>query len=192
MARISGTVSRNVPLDSVLGRPLLLSGTFDLYVTQDELGRVQHVLDALIASGIMTQHSRSTESDGLISNASAPVVDAPASGIGAPAPLHLIPHAIPDAAGDNTYTFTAQKKMEVVTFFIHKSVAGAGNTIKLQDNAAVDISNAVAADTDKAVTSPATLDQTKKIINAGSTYKFLAHRAAGSMAAEVYLVVILR
>jgi len=192
MARISGTVSRAVPLDPVIGRPLSLSGTFDLFVSGPELSAVVPVLDSLIASGILTAHQRFFESDSLIASVTAPVVDVPASGTAVPAPMQIIPHAIPDTAGDNTYTYTTAKKIEIVQVIVHKTTAGAGNTVQLQDAAAAAISNAIAADTNNGVTTQTTIDQTKKTINAGGTYKLLAHRAAGSMAAEVYLVVILR
>lgn len=194
MARISGTVSRTVPLGPVIGRPLTLSGTFDLYVSPEELSRVVPTLDALIASGILTAHQRYAESDSLIASVTSPVVDAVLSTAGAaqPSPMQVIPHAIPDAAGDNTYTYVAAKKIEVVEVIVHKNAVGAGNTVQLQDAAAAAISNAIAADTANAVTRQTTIDQTKKVIDAGAQYKILAHRAAGSMAAEVYLVVILR
>jgi len=192
MARITGTVSRSVPLDPVIGRPLTLSGTFDLFVSGAELARITPTLESLIASGIMTSHNRYQESDSLMANVTAPIVDVAASGTATPAPLQTISIAVPDAAGDNTYTYTSAKKIEVVDVVVHKNGAGAGNTIQLQDNAAAAISDAIVAAVDKAVTRAGTLDQTKKVINAGSTFKLLAHRAAGTMASEVYLVVILR
>ncbi len=192
MSRITGTVSRTVPLDPVIGRPLSLTGTFDLFVSASELASIVPVLDALAASGILTAHQRFIESDSLIASVTSPVVDVAASGTAQPSPMQMIPHAIPNTAGDNTYTYTSSKKIEIVDVIVHKTTAGAGNTIKLQDNAAADISNAIAADTDKAVTRAGTIDRTKNVVLAGSTYKLLAHQAAGSMAAEVYLLVILR
>lgn len=192
MARISGTVSRTIPLDPVIGRPFSLVGTFDLFVSASELASITPMLDALAASGILTAHQRFFESDSLIANATAPIVDAAASGVAQPAPLQVIAHAIPDVAGDNTYTYTAAKKIEVVDVVVHKGAAGAGNTIQLQDAAAAAVSDAIAAAVVNAVTHAGTLDPLKKIVNAGAQYKLLAHRAAGSMAAEVYLLVILR
>lgn len=192
MARISGTVSRAVPLDPVIGRPFTLSGTFDLFVSASELASIASMLDALAASGILTAHQRFFESDSLIANATAPIVDVAASGTAQPAPMQIIPHAIPDVAGDNAYTYTAAKKIEVVDVVIHKGAVGAGNTIQLQDAAAAAISDAIVAAVANAVTHAGTLDPVKKVIAAGAQYKLAAHRAGGSMAAEVYLLVVLR
>lgn len=191
MSRISGTVSRAVPLDAVIGRSLTLSGTFDLYVSQAELALIDDTLDMLMASGILTKHVRYFESDSLIAGAVAPVVDVPASGTATPSQLQIIPHAIPDAV-TQTYTYTAAKTMEIVDVIVHKVGVGTGNSIKVQDNAAADISDAIAAAVDKAKTLAGTIDRTKNVVNAGSTYKILATKAAGSMACEVYLVVIFR
>lgn len=193
MSRISGTVTRFVPLDPVIGRSLSLSGTFDLFVTQAELGLISPVLDALIASGILTKHQRFTESDSLIANVVAPATDAVVSGAAAVAfPIQVIPLSIPDAAGDNTYTFTTAKKIEIIDVAVLPSGGGAGNTVKVQDGTPSDITNAFSAATDKTPVHAGTIDRTKSIIAAGGTFSVLAHRAAGTMLCEMYLYVILR
>lgn len=191
MSRISGTVSRTIPLDPVIGRALSLSGTFDLYVSQSELSAIVPILDALIASGILTAHQRFVESDSLIASVTAPVVDLTTSGTAAPSPLQAITFAIPDAAG-TTYTYTAAKTMDVVDLLIHKIGAGTGTTYQVQDASAAAITDAVAVTADKGVGHMATIDRTKNRINAGAQYKIAVARSSGSSQAELHLVVILR
>lgn len=192
MARISGTVSRNVPLDAVLGRPLTLSGAFDFYITGDELRRVTSTLDVLISSGLMTNHVRSAEDGGLIAGVTAPVVDPPnASGTAVPSPLQVVPFAIPDAAG-TTYTYTAQKTMDVVDVLVHKVAVATGTTYQVQDASAAAITDAIAVTADKAVGRMATIDRTKNRIAAGTTFKIAVTRSTGSSQAELHLLVILR
>lgn len=191
MSRITGTVSRTVPLDPVIGRPLSLTGTFDLFVSASELAAITPVLDSLLASGIMTAAQRFVESDSLIASVTAPVVDALTTGTVSPSPVQVIPITIPDAA-NTTYTYTTQRKIEFVDMVVHKVGNGAANTIQLQDAAAAAITDAVAAAVDKAVTRAGTIDRTKNQVAAGATFKILATRAAGTMAAEVYLLVIFR
>src|SRR5882724_2703594 len=184
MARISGTVSRNVPLDPVIGRPLTLSGTFDTYVSASELTRVTPTLDQLIASGILTKHTRSIEDGGLIASASAPIVDTPnTSGVASPAPLQALPFAIPDAAA--TYTYTAQKSFELVDAIVHKIGAGVGTTYQLQDGAGAAITDAMSGTTDKAPTRMGSIDRAKNLVAAGATFKIVVAKTSGSAAAEL-------
>src|SRR5882724_10604943 len=177
MARISGTVSRNVPLDPVIGRPLTLSGTFDTYVSASELTRVTPTLDQLIASGILTKHTRSIEDGG-------PIVDTPnTSGVASPAPLQALPFAIPDAAA--TYTYTAQKSFELVDAIVHKIGAGVGTTYQLQDGAGAAITDAMSGTTDKAPTRMGSIDRAKNLVAAGATFKIVVAKTSGSAAAEL-------
>jgi hypothetical protein len=171
---------------------LSLSGTFDLFVTQSELGLIIPVLDALVASGILTKHQRFIESDSLIANTTSPVVDAVVSVAASPSLVQVIPLPIPDAAGDNTYTFITAKKIEIVDAVVIPTGGGAGNTIKIQDGTPADITNAFSAATDKAVVHAGTIDRTKSVIAAGGTVNVLAHRAAGTMLCVVFLYVVLR
>jgi len=191
MARISGTVSRTIPLDPVIGRVLSLSGTFDLYVSQPELSAIVPILDTLIASGILTAHQRFFESDSLIASVTAPAVDLATSGVAAPVPTQMIPFAIPDAAG-TTYTYTALKTMDVVDVVIHKVGAGTGTTYAVQDAAAAAITDTIALTAANGVGRAATIDRTKNRISAGAQFKIAVARTSGSSQAELHLVVILR
>lgn len=191
MSRITGTVSRTIPLDPVIGRVLSLSGTFDLYVSPSELQAIVPTLDGLISSGILTAHQRYADSDSLIAFVTAPVVDLATSGTAAPSPLQAIPFAIPDAAG-TTYTYTAAKTMDVVDVIIHKVGAGTGTTYQVQDASAAAITDAIAVTADKGVGRPATVDRTKNRVAAGAQLKIAVARTSGSSQAELHLVVILR
>lgn len=191
MARITGTVSRTIPLDPVIGRSLSLSGTFDLYVTSTELGKILPILEALQASGILTGHVRSVEDGGLIANVSAPIVDVPTTnGVATPSPMQILPITIPDAAA--TYTFTAAKTMEFVDALLHKVGAGTGTTYQVQDGSGAAITDAMAGTVDKAVTRMGTIDRTKNKIQAGSTFKVVVAKTSGLATAELNLMVILR
>lgn len=191
MSRISGTVSRAVPLDPIIGRSLSLSGTFDLYVSQQELSAIVPTLDSLIASGILTSHQRFFESDSLIASVTAPVTDLATSGVATPSPVQVVTFAIPDAAG-TTYTYTALKTFDVVDLLVHKVGAGTGTTYQVQDASAAAITDAVAVTADKGVGRMATVDRTKNRITAGSQFKIAVARTSGSSQAEMHLFVILR
>lgn len=191
MSRISGTVSRAIPLGPVLGRLLSLSGTFDLYVSPSELAAISPVLDLLVASGVLTNHNRHQESDSLIANVSAPIVDtANTSGIAVPSPLQVLPFTIPDAAA--TYTYTAQKTIEFKDAIVHKVGAGTGTTYQIQDGAGVAITDAIAVTADKGVGRMGTIDRTKNQIAAGATFKIVVAKSSGTAAAEMYANVLLR
>lgn len=189
MSRITGTVSRSVPLDAILTRSLTLQGTFDQYVSPDELVKIRPTLDQLAASGVLSAYQIYQESDSLLQGVAGVGAASPLSTAGdvVVADLLVIPITIPNVAGDNTYTYKTNVNIEIIEMVIHKNAAGAGNTIRLQDSGAANISNAVAADTADTVTRSATIDQTKKRISAGGTFKLLAHQAAGSMLADVKL-----
>lgn len=114
-----------------------------------------------------------------------------ASGSNQPGMMLVVPIDIPDAA-TTTYSYTTKKKIEIVGVTVIKDVAGAGNTIQVTDGADAAISNAIAAAVDKTVTVQGTLDKAKRTIAAGGTFKIVATRAAGSMACQVFLTVIVR
>jgi len=193
MSRITGTVSRSIPLDSLLTRSLTLVGTFDTFVSEVELAAIRPTLDMLAASGILTNSNIFQQSDSLLQGVAGVGADAPLSTLGSAALTNLltIPLLIPDAA-TTTYTYKTDIKIEVVDIVIRKSAAGAGNSIKMQDNAAADISDAIATVTDKAITRAGTIDPAKNVILAGSTFKLLCTRAAGSMLAQVWVHCVKR
>jgi len=95
---------------------------------------------------------------------------------------------IPDAA-TTTYSYVTADKVELVDVVIRKSGAGAGNTIQIKDGSANVITNAIAADTDKTITRAGTIDPAFNTIAAGGTIQVTATRAAGSMLANVTLVL---
>lgn len=98
--------------------------------------------------------------------------------------------AIPDAATAD-YDIIVKRKIEVIDVIVRKSGAGAANTITVKKAAAA-ISNAIAADTDKAVTRAGTLDPANFTLNAGDTLRVTATKAAGSMLASVTVIAIPR
>lgn len=97
---------------------------------------------------------------------------------------------VPDAAGDVTYPLIFPFACVITNVEINKAGAGAGNTIKLTTNADVDITNAIAADTDKTMTRAGTIDPAQRDVAAGGRVKLVAHRAAGTMAAKVRIHVL--
>lgn len=103
----------------------------------------------------------------------------------------IIPIDIPNAA-TTTYVYKAHFKMEIVDVHILKDTAGAGNTIQVTDAADAAITDAIAAAVDKALTRAGTIDKAKRTVNADGTFKIVATRAAGSMAAQAFLHVIRR
>lgn len=189
MPKLQGTVSRAVPLDAVLGRALTISGTFRVFVTDEELVKLQNTLTGLQSSGILTDFT--VHEDGTIDPQEV-AINAPVS----PSTLVFadsleIPIAIPDAA-TATYVYKVPFKCEVVDVIVRKSGAGASNTIQVTDSADAAISDAIAAAVDKAVTRAGTLDPAKTVIAAGGTFKVVATRANGSMLAFVIVKVIKR
>lgn len=104
----------------------------------------------------------------------------------------LIAIDIPDAAGDTTYVFKTAAKIEIVAAWNIKDGAGAANTIQVTDGADAAITNAMAAAVDKTSTYATTIDKAKRVLNAGATFKVVAHRAAGTMAAQLFIHAIKR
>lgn len=102
-------------------------------------------------------------------------------------PMVVENFAIPDAAGDVDYDIVLKRKMQVIDIVVGKSVAGAGNTVTVKKGATA-ISNAIAADTDKAITRAGTIDPAQSTLNVGDTLRVSAHRAAGSMLATVTVI----
>lgn len=105
-----------------------------------------------------------------------------------PAVLAAIDIAIPDAA-TTTYTYTVTNKMEIVDVIVRKDGAGAANTIQVLDGSSAAISDAIAAAVDKTVTRAGTIDTAKNVVAAGGTFKITATRAAGTMLANVTILV---
>lgn len=103
----------------------------------------------------------------------------------------LIPIDIPDAA-TATYVYKTQDKIEIIDAWNIKDTAGAGNTLQITDGADAAITNAMAAAVDKTVTHAGTIDKAKRVLAAGATFKVVATRAAGSMAAQLFILAIRR
>lgn len=99
--------------------------------------------------------------------------------------------AIPDYA-TQTLSFVNAEKIEIVDVVVNKNGAGAANTIKVQDASSADISDAIAAAVDKAVTRAGTLDPAKSTVAAGAGFQIVATRAAGTMAAQVLIYAVKR
>ena len=97
---------------------------------------------------------------------------------------------IPDAAGDVTYPIVVPFKCVIINVDVNKAAVGAGNTIKLTTAGDVDITDAIAAAVDKALTHAGTIDPATRDVAAGATLKIVAHRAAGSMACKVRIWVL--
>lgn len=102
-----------------------------------------------------------------------------------------IPIAIPDHA-TQTLSYKTTSKIEIIGVTVLKDGASAASTIQVTDGADAAISDAIAAAVDKAVTKAATLDVAKRILAAGATFKIVATRAAGTMAALVIIHAIKR
>jgi hypothetical protein len=102
-----------------------------------------------------------------------------------------IPFLIPDAATAD-YDYITQEAIEIVDVRVIKDAAGAGNTITIKNGAGTAISDAIAAAVDKAVTRAGTLDKATRVLAAGAVIRITATRAAGSMAAAVFIHAIKR
>lgn len=107
------------------------------------------------------------------------------------APGVEIPILIPDAATTD-YDYITQEAIEITDVRVIKDAAGAGNTIQVKNGAGTAISDAIAAAVDKAVTRAGTLDKATRVLAAGATIRITATRAAGSMAAAVFIHAIKR
>lgn len=99
--------------------------------------------------------------------------------------------AIPDAAGDVDYDIVVADKFQVVDVVVRKSGVGAGNTVQIK-NGATAITDAIAAAVDKAVTRAGTIDPAQETVLAAGTLRCTAHRAAGSMLAQVTVYGFIR
>lgn len=98
---------------------------------------------------------------------------------------------IPDAA-TTTYVFVNAEKIEIVDAWNIKDAAGAGNTIQITDSAGAAITDAMAAAVDKTLTRAGTIDKAKRTLAAGAGFKVVATRAAGSMAAQLFVLAVKR
>jgi len=100
--------------------------------------------------------------------------------------LVSIPISVPDAAtGD--IDIVMNDKFEVVDVTcIKRAGAGAANTMQIK-NGANAISNAIACDTDNAVTRAGTIDDAQSVIAAGGTLRLTATRAAGTRTCQVFV-----
>lgn len=105
--------------------------------------------------------------------------------------LVVIPVDIPDAA-TATYSYINSEKLEIIDVIVIKDVAGAGNTIQIKTAGGTAISDAIAAAVDKTVTRSGTLDKAQRTIAASAGFQITATRAAGSMAAQVFIHAIKR
>lgn len=134
---------------------------------------------------VRAPYSRNAGTASTIANAA---VSPATTGSGA---LVVIPVDIPDAA-TATYSYTNSEKLEIIDVIVIKDTAGAGNTIQVKDSTGTAISDAIAAAVDKTVTRAGTLDKAKRTLAAGAGFQITATRAAGSMAAQVFIHAIKR
>ncbi len=103
----------------------------------------------------------------------------------------LIVIDIPDAA-TATYSYVTSEKIEIVDAWVIKDGAGAANTVQITNGADVAITNALAAAVDKTVTRAGTIDKATRTLAAEATFKVVATRAAGTMAAQLFILAIPR
>lgn len=102
--------------------------------------------------------------------------------------LAHISFAIPDAA-TTTYSLVLLDKCEIVDAIVRKSGAGAANTVQVKDGSGNAITDAMAAAVDKTITRAGTIDPATATVAAGGTIQVTATRAAGSMLANLTIVV---
>ncbi|HWU91600.1 MAG TPA: hypothetical protein VN253_30240 [Kofleriaceae bacterium] len=98
---------------------------------------------------------------------------------------------IPNAA-TATYSYKTAEKIEIIDVWNIKDGAGAANTIQVTDGSDVAITNAMAAAVDKTKTNASTIDKATRVLAAGATFKVVATRAAGTMAAQLFILAIKR
>jgi hypothetical protein len=103
----------------------------------------------------------------------------------------LIALDIPDHA-TQTLSYKTAEKIEIIDAWNIKDGAGAANTLQITDGADAAITNAMAAAVDKTVTHAGTIDKAKRVLAAGATFKVVATRAAGTMAAQLFILAIKR
>lgn len=93
---------------------------------------------------------------------------------------------VPDHA-TQTLVYKTAAKVRIIDAWLVKDGAGAANTIQLTDGADAAITNAMAAAVDKTITRAGTIDPAKCELAAGATFKGVYTRAAGTMAAKLYI-----
>jgi len=145
--------------------------------------------EAATAAGQIVQvrapYSRGPSSGLTVANAGvSPAVSASGSVV-------VIPVDIPDAA-TATYSYINAEKLEIIDVIVIKDTAGAANTIQVKTAGGTAISDAIAAAVDKAVTRAGTLDKAQRTLAAAAGFQITATRAAGSMAAQVFIHAIKR
>lgn len=102
--------------------------------------------------------------------------------------------AIPVAtSGSLTANFDVvlTEKFEVLDVVCRKDGAGAANTVQVK-NGTTAISDAIAYDTDKAVTRAGTIDTASNVIAANGTLRVTATRAAGTVVGLVTVIGVIR
>lgn len=97
---------------------------------------------------------------------------------------------IPNAATAD-YDIVVVDKFEVLDVVVRKDGAGAANTVQVK-NGATAITDAIAAAVDKAVTRAGTIDTASNVVAAGGTLRCTFTRAAGSSAAQVTVIGVVR
>jgi hypothetical protein len=103
----------------------------------------------------------------------------------------VIPIDIPDAQ-TTTYPFLNADTLEFIDVIVIKDQDGAGNTIQLKDAGGAPISEPIPAAVNKALARAGSLDKAKRTVRAGAGFQITATKAAGSMAAQVFLKVVRR
>ena len=159
-------------------------------VNQIPVGKLELVEDgrAYVSVGLDSGTQASSLSGGSAGNvANLAVAPAETSG-GIPV---IIAIDIPDAA-TATYVYENTDKIEIIDVWNIKDGAGAANTIQVTDIADAAITNAMAAAVDKTVTRAGTIDKAKRVLAAGAGFKVVATRAAGTMAAQLFILAIKR
>ncbi len=154
------------------------------YVTDFTATKVWVYVDETLSNAVLAVplagDSMSTLADGAVSPTSL-VAGIP----------ELIVLDIPDHA-TQTLVYVNTEKLEIIDAWLIKSGAGAANTIAITDSADAAISDVMAAAVDKTITRAATLDIAKRVLAAAAGFKVVATRAAGTMAAKLFLLVIKR
>lgn len=109
------------------------------------------------------------------------------------APVEIIPLDLgADLGAGHTFAYLNADKIEIVDVHVIKDGNGAGNTVKLTDSTAADITNAMAFAVDKTITRATTIDKTKRVINAGAGFNVVLAYAAGVTTGQVFVHVIKR
>jgi hypothetical protein len=184
VAMVNGTATI---LQAHVGQPAYIQDDQTIGFAPGAAGVVAGYIENLDTDGVWIFASSLAAGAGGVSGEELAVVSNTATAAGVPG---VYVFDIPDAATAD-YDRVLDQAFEVYDVVVVKSGAGAANTVQVK-NTATAITNAIAADTDKAVTRAGTVDPASRLVAAAGTLRLTVTRAAGSSLMRVYVLGVKR